>query len=341
MKAIKVCRIILLVVLMACPIAHAAPLAILTDVSGSVQVVRGGKTSAGRNGTQLQASDVVCVAKGAATIYYATKAPQKIGTGQQVTVGASGDAAKPSPWKNVYAGLSQGFARRRTASATVRPGTVEFIAPAGKIGEMRPTFLWTLNQLDATAIADYVVTLKDAEGKTLWEKTTASFVLEYPQDATALEPGKKYVWSVAGRHEDEIFGLKEVKPEWVSLTATLEVASSDETSAAQSERKELAEALQNEPQSTQNLVLAAALAERGFTSEANTVLVPELTKQVIEQGNYLAQLDKLLPEMDEAEQTLLRSLFLQNGQLNFAAKITLPELSETTETETTAEVEAK
>jgi hypothetical protein len=304
-------------------VAQAAPLAILTDVRGSVQIVRAGKTSAGKTGAQLQAGDVVRVAQGSATIYYATRAPQKLGASQQVKISASGNVAQPSPWRNVYAGLSQGFARRRTGTATVRPGTVEFIAPAGLSGEARPLFLWSLNQINPTAIADYVVTVKDAAGKTVWEQATAARALEYSADAPALEPGHEYLWTVAGRQEDEILGDREVNPAWVSLTATFQIATPDEVLAARREQDELKSALQDAPESTRRLALAAALAQRGLATEA-IALLTSLSRREVEQGSYRAKLDALLPQMDEATRVLLRGLFITTGQNNLAAKIELP-----------------
>src|SRR5687767_14628051 len=69
--------------------AAGAPLAMLSNVQGTVQVVRGGKATAGRVGSQLYAGDTVRVVKGSATIFSLSGSPRVLTTGKQFVVGAA------------------------------------------------------------------------------------------------------------------------------------------------------------------------------------------------------------------------------------------------------------
>src|SRR5438105_4499345 len=71
--------IVVSLVLTTSHIANSKPesgqLALLTDVHGSVQIVRGGSALAGKSGMRLQAGDTVRVADGSATVFYNGRPP--------------------------------------------------------------------------------------------------------------------------------------------------------------------------------------------------------------------------------------------------------------------------
>lgn len=317
-------RIVLLLMTFALTYARAdaAPLAILTDVSGAVQVVRAGKVTAGKNGTQLQAKDRVRVAKGAATIYYATRAPQSLKSGQQVEVAASGATPRaPSVWRNVYAGLSQGFARRRDAvPATMRPGGVVALWPVNtKIAETKPQFAWALNGLSTQSILDYWLTLKDARGAIVWEGAVNETVFDYP---AALQPNTEYLWNVAPRQEGAL-GEAEINPEWATPFVSFRVATPGESTAVRAQMAQLTQELKISSPTLQRTAQATIWQQGGFRAAATAALLPETTHEIIKQGQYFSTLDAALARRSETERLLLRTLWIDANQGVLANKIVL------------------
>ncbi|RYG63041.1 hypothetical protein EON80_21985, partial [bacterium] len=171
--------------------ALAAPDAVLTRVSGSVTVLRGGKKLPGKSGFALQKGDKVLVQNGAATVFTLGAPPQTIKSGTFV-VGAGGGAKAggSSVWKNVYTGLNQGLgASNRTAAATMRPGEVALVSPVSTVLESSPRrFEWH------TTIPSprYEVVVWDREVEIFRGQTDKTF-LPFNQK---LRASKQYSWQV-------------------------------------------------------------------------------------------------------------------------------------------------
>ncbi len=303
----------------------AAPMAILTDVSGSVQLLRGGKGKpiAAKNGTQLQAGDVVRVAKGNATVYYVSRAPQALKTSQQVRVAAANaPAQKPSVWRNVYAGIASGFnSRPQHTPGTIRNVTIRRMWPINSaILQNRPTFVWSKAPNLATNPA--VFTLCDAEENIIWQTTTAASSVTYPNDAPTLQPGQKYFWNV--ELIDENVASKLVFKWWPYF----EVAPTEKADAASSEMDALRNGLRRATDGQRRFALAAALNQRGFYAEAIAQLAPEmiLDKNVSENQSYEV-LRTVAPNLSPSSQLLLRGLWYKTGQNqlvdNFLPKLKL------------------
>ncbi|RYG63427.1 hypothetical protein EON80_21260, partial [bacterium] len=171
--------------------AFAAPDAILTRVSGTVSVVRGGQKLAGKNGFALQKGDKVVIQNGSATVFTLGAPPQTLKSGALV-VGAkgAGKTGSSSVWKNVYTGLNQGLgASNRTAAATMRPGEVTLTSPVSTALESSPRrFEWH------TTIPSprYEVVVWDREVEIFRGQTDKTF-LPFNQK---LRASKQYSWQV-------------------------------------------------------------------------------------------------------------------------------------------------
>ena len=304
-------------------VALAAPLAILTDVGGSVQVVHEGAVRAGTNGMQLQAGDVVRVRQGGATLYYMTHAPQHLGGGQQVKVGALGAAAAPSVWRDVYTGVAQGFARRYdNTPATTRPGKAEAIMPVNTlVFEARPAFGWTFSGgVDAKIFKDHELTVKDAKGALTWRGDVTEMCAVYPADAPGLQAGQRYFWSVTPRQASDL-GDMELENEQASNPVWFEIADAATTAAAETATARLTADLKSEPAATRNLAIAANLAQRGFTGAAIAMLTPDVSTEAIKGNEFQKAMHTQLGKLDETSRVLLRSFYLQSGQQGMLDKM--------------------
>lgn len=301
----------------------AAPLAILTDVRGAVQIVRGGKASAGRNGAQLSAGDMVRVVKGGATVFYVTRPPQALRGGQQVRVGAAGAAGnKPSLWRNVYTGLSSGFARRNeVVPGATRPGygneVVELVTPTNtRLLEPPRAFVWAFK--DGVA-KDYLVTLRDMSGKVLWQATTTSKRLAYPAGRAALQPGAAYAWDVTPRRESE--GQPEESEDQRSRKTWFEIAPAQDVAAVKEDTARLNAALKTAPPSVRRNALAAMLVERGFRGAAILLLTGgalEKSAPLHRHADVKNLMAALFRKLDEPSRALLRRLYVDTRQPDLA-----------------------
>jgi len=301
--------------------ALAGPMAVLTDVSGNVQVVSGGKTIAGKSGTRLAAGDTVRVANGKATVYYVSRSPQQLKAGQQVKVGAAGaSGTAPSVWRNVYASVSTGFSRRgEKRNATVREDQrVQLIAPvATKTLDARPTLLWT-PPVVTDFLFDYQVSIKDAAGKQLWTANVKGTSVRYPASAPALLPGRRYGWSVTPRQTAKS-GQPEAARELASDNGSFEVATAAAVAAANKEIAELNGVLKATPEGTRRTAIAAALTQRGFGAAALEVLLKETGAPAA--ATKFLTLDVAIGKLDEASWVLLRNLFLTAGRQTLVSRI--------------------
>ena len=308
--------------------SHAAQAgtAILTDVSGNVQVTHGGAARGAATGTNLAAGDVVRVVSGAATIFYAGRGPQVLRAGQSVRVGAGGGGAQ---WRNVYASLSTGFDRRSEENRSfTRDRDVKIVAPFNtRIMEARPILRWQTVVDPTFKVADYLVTVSDADGKQIWQVASKENVLPYALTAPALQPSQTYTWKVEVRNvptEGKEAGKLQIDDSRSSREATFQIAPPAETAAAQAEFKSLDTSLKTVPLNVRRLALAASLEKRGFYGAAIDFLT-QVAPETIEAGHYYDKLDEVLPKLDNATRVLLRRLYLETKQFILVDKIDHPQ----------------
>lgn len=290
-----------------CAIAAPSPLAILTDVKGTVSIQHQQKIIKGSSGTQLFAGDVVRVASGQATVYYVTQPPRSLRTGQSAIVGkAAASGASSATWSNVYASVSSGFARRRTTRfGTMRAPDFALISPVGTaITAEAPLLIWTK---DSNAV-DYKVTLKDAAGAVVWEEFTPSQFILY-NGKTALQPEVAYSWEVTPREKSERGELEEAEDK-TTLPATFTIAPRATRQAVDAEWEQIRQALINAPDETRRNARAAMLLQHGLYSEAIGTLIPEIMAfRTVAAGESLTIFKKLLPQASESTRLLLHNAF--------------------------------
>lgn len=312
--------------------AYAAPVAMLTGVKGTVQVVHGGATSPGKNGTSLEAGDSVRVgAGGSATIYYAHRPPQSLGANQQVQVAAPGATpAVPSVWSNVYKGVAAGFARRgEKVGATVRPGfasdQIALLSPVNSRVLQRPVLVWALDNVAAGG--DFHVRISDTNGREVWNGSTKETRIEIPAQI-ALQSGVKYSWVVTPREVEA--GQPVTIDEKRSINAWFEIASIEDAKAVRQEGLEIATALQGESEGTRRAAASAALAERGFASEAISLLTQNTLESEIAKSGVrpaLAKHDAAVVALNDAARWQLRRLYLDTKQSELAVRVVPEEVA--------------
>jgi hypothetical protein len=306
----------------------AAPLAILTDVSGKVQVLRRGKPLPSKNGSLLEAGDVVRVTRGSATVYYVSRPPQKLKSQQQVQVAAANaPQAKPSLLSNVYSGIKSGFARRpQQRTGTVRNPFVRLMLPLNsRVMTAHPTFSWArvyeASDVDLAKL-DYLLMIHNENNQMVWQGNTKELSLAYPADAPALEPGKQYFWNVEPRIEKELW--REV-PLAFRFWPSIVVAPAAEIQTAQQEQDELRDATKRATDAQRRFFAASALDKRGFYHDAILQLVPEMAlPHAITQNQSHIILDTVVPRLDWPSRQLLRGLWYATSQNDLAQKL-LPE----------------
>lgn len=273
--------------------ATAAPLAILTDVSGSVQIVSGARTVAAKSGAKLNAGDRVISRGGHATIFYLGRAPQKLAAGGSATVAAAG-VKDNGVWRKVYAGMNSGFEMRSRVGATVRAEGLLLWTPVNTKMTGRPRFIWT----DNTPAASYEIDIvsgaaRQANTPLLWHATITGTSADYPPVAPTLEPGRTYTWSVRRAGEED---------ETKRLSATFQVATAAEATSLAEAAKEFA-ALDGP---TRRNVEAAYANGAGFPGKAL-----ELLAGLSEPAKAAARVALL----DETGHRLLRAAAGQAGQM--------------------------
>jgi hypothetical protein len=266
--------------------AFAAPLAVLSDVAGQVQVVHGKKNMKGKSGTTLDTGDVVRVETGSATIFYASRAPQTLQAGEQMTVGGAPAGASTSPtWKGLYAGLSSGFARRsQTKAFAVRGSKVDTapcpLVPAALIAETHPTFVWVApKEAEKLQVQDYEVYLFGPKGKFLWRTITPNTFVVYPTDAPALQPETQYVWQVTPRRRTQSRGetpVLKLDEESKSVGLWFRVAKDEVNAKADGELARVQGETSEMPPATQRVAQAAALRQFGLATAALQTLMPAI-----------------------------------------------------------------
>lgn len=278
--------------------AAGAPVAFLTDVAGTVQVMRGGKTLPGKTGTPLFAGDKVQVVKGKATVFSATNSPQSVTAGKQVSVGAAGAASAPSVWKSVFNGMQGGFSRRvAKVPATMRPGSLQALTLVNtKILPGELEFNWSYGEIDAASRASYEIFIRDDAGFA-WRGTTQNTRFEYPGGAPALQPGHRYYWIVTPINKDgQPDAVKATRESWFQFATVNEVAALEKDSA------ELKSFLKATPEALP-LAQATLLTQRGHYDAAVKLMEPLVAKAGSARGEVLsAQFREALVQSKRIEQ---------------------------------------
>lgn len=249
-----------------CGDAAPAPLAILTDSHGTVQIARGGRTSPAQAGAQLFAGDTIRVLKGDASIYYLSRAPQSLKSGQSANIATARLVQAPSAWRSVYAGLASGFSRRgEKRYATVRNDVrAQLVTPVEtRVYSSRPIFLW-LPPVQNAYVVDYQVEVRFGN-RILWEGVTRDTSLHYPAKAPRLVPGTAYIWRVTPRRKGAGSAL-ELDSDQQSQDAGFRIATAEQ-------RKKVDAQLKSLPQKPSRLMVAATFANNGMSAEAIQTLL--------------------------------------------------------------------
>ncbi|HEX8551712.1 MAG TPA: CHAT domain-containing tetratricopeptide repeat protein [Abditibacteriaceae bacterium] len=274
-----------------------APLAMLTDVAGSVQIVRAGKSLAAKSGAKLQAGDRVVSRGGKATIYYLGRAPQKLAAGASATIGAAKAGNGSGVWKGVYAGVSGGFDARPRVAATVRDkDRVLLLAPVESLVSPTPRLVWQRGKLEAPDEYEVAVYANgtapdDEEAATpIWQTTTKQMSVQYPATAPALQAGSSYYWTVTPRRDGKAIAEE-------SASSWLRVATPAQNQTLQTGLDELKTLADAPTLRTAKAAWAASLEFRALALE--TLGIDQTT-------NFTA--------LDETRRALLRSVFSAEQQ---------------------------
>jgi CHAT domain-containing protein len=254
-------------------IAHAqsgSALAILTDIGGKVEIIRGGKARVAKNGDKLFRGDRVRTTKpiGRATVFALGGAPKTLVAGQEVVIAAPSSASGGQVWKAIYAGVSTGLGARNTPiPATMRDDKLEAWAPVEtKITTALPRFVWTPGPLAAADILNYELTIRTAK-EVVAQATTNMTSYTHPAGAKKLQPGVRYFWRVVPKLRSGA-----VKTEWATPESWFQIASPAEAKALNAEVTTI-NSLTSIDTETRRVVLAALYSERGYTLSALQTLV--------------------------------------------------------------------
>ena len=275
--------------------AHAqTPAAILTDVSGAVQIVRGGKTLAARNGLKLQRGDRVVSRGGRATVFSLNGPPRKIAGGASAVVG--GAAGKNlAVWRAVYNGVSRGEGSGARVAATVRGTELELLSPVASRVSGAPVLRWS----NVPNAENYRVTISDDSGAAVQVQTT-------PRNYHALSPREfsspaRFTWQVEARAGNKPLGADATQSSW------FEIATPAELAAWRAGDREIVAATTGEEQA---LSRAAWAASRGFRADALVLLLGvDATKTLATTPKLQAAAQKL----SLSGRTLLRHVLTDSG----------------------------
>jgi len=195
------------------------PAAVLTDVAGQVSVLRAGTSTVVSTACPLRTGDCVTTgAPGSARILFPDRPPVVLGPGSRHAVGQAGQPAATEAqagvlgriWQAITGRLRSAFVGEREA----RPGAARGDDPAlphpayprnTVIIEIDPEFAWTpVEGADGYEVTIGFYDTYERISRIVSQPTRA----QYPEDAEALAPGRKYFWCVqeaGGR-----YGMSEV-----------------------------------------------------------------------------------------------------------------------------------
>jgi len=176
--------------------------AMITQLGGSVQLRRGGKTRPIRQTTLLNAGDVVRAGDdGRAVIYQAYAPVTRIGAGQSRTISrlsppAPRNALKPEEFARLKRHYLNAKQRRAEPSPATMGGPDEavltLLEPRNSVVlKRRPTFTWT----PVSGATNYLINVYDHHEKTVWTANTTEALVTYPEELSPLAPGN-YKWEV-------------------------------------------------------------------------------------------------------------------------------------------------
>jgi hypothetical protein len=247
-----------------------APAAILTVVSGDVQVKRGDEILIGEFGTPLRSGDVVKTGQNAeAAVFFETGQIIELGPGSSITVGGVPNAQGTEPlMAEVPEALSGDLTRFAqtslggeglSAMPTLRGAGEELAALSPRNTRVLPgvtTFTWT----EVDDVLEYRLVLA-GPGKAAGSHRTEDTSWTLPAES-ALGPGEQWTW-----HVEAITAEGTLRSEPVSL----EVASADaakEREALESRLQPLLAAGESGKNETAIYLLGSYLRSAGFYEDA-------------------------------------------------------------------------
>jgi hypothetical protein len=200
------------------------------------------------------------------------------------------------------------------APSGLRDGKLVLITPFNTlILTSRPTLMWEPYVRPGFTLADYLVTVRDANGDPVWETSTPGCFVDYPASAPVLKPGDKYTWSATPR-QSESNGAPEADENAASRKGSFQIVSPAEAKALQGELDQLQPDLKLLPEPTRRVAVAAVLSSHRANGAAIEALMPELNRDLLIRGEYDKTRSELFRKMDEESRILLRSLYLDTKQ---------------------------
>ena len=293
-----ICRTVTALLCLCAAAQAAAPVGILSTVSGNVQIVRAGQKSPvpARTADLIAAGDRVLTGKSseAAFLFCPESSAAKVlanadvqfeATSVKVRKGKLGNAREvPScrlPANLTLAGASQMESAMMRLRAPISP----LRSPSRtNIASLQPRFRWVpVNNADT-----YEVKLMDGEERILWRQSVSSTEVQYPSDAQALAWGEKYWWRVTARKGEEPL---------TEANSYFRVLLREEAERVRATESNLRRALQENPADNgPRFLLAFLYEENGMLDEAAWVY-SELTDQREPQEWVRSRLTELMNKL--------------------------------------------
>ena len=237
----------------------------ILQTRGEVFVENEAVRNVARLGELLQAGDQMIVSSGGATFLFCPsqeKVTLSGGTSIQLTSDSIGLVSGDAPQRESIGGCAlprvalgrASLERMGGLRARGYPPIILYVG--GVISQARPLFQWE----PIEGSGSYQLTLRSELGVTVWEESTTSTSLAYPESMAALEEGGDYQWEVQALREGET--LAEQRANFAVKTDP-----------------ELPERSGNDP--VDQLLWAAALESGGYFAES---------------ADYLRQLREVYPE---------------------------------------------
>ena len=116
--------------------------------------------------------------------------------------GSPGLVKTSTAYKGVRALKSIKSSSQNFAGVEIRnePDVVNLLSPRGKVASLNPRFEWK----PVVKAQEYLLTLEDLDGKTIWNQTTSDVQAQYPDSSPPLKPGKSYFWNVRAAKDKKI-----------------------------------------------------------------------------------------------------------------------------------------
>ena len=188
---------------------EAAPVGMILQAKGEVFVGSEADKNAARLGELLQAGDLMTVSSGEAVFLFCPsqeKVTLSEGNSIQLTQDSIELVSGETPQRENVGGcalprVSLGRASlERVGGLRARGHPPIVLYVGGTISQRHPLFQWEPIEGSET----YKLGLKSDMGATLWEQSTSTPSLAYPESMAALEEGKDYQWEVQALREGEV-----------------------------------------------------------------------------------------------------------------------------------------